>query len=178
MALILRGTLLVTTGHYLTPPSLSFRHNIFQWLNFLSMVFAAMLAPGLFADQAVGSMPQPKGHAEDVFDRGVALASADGDMKLLAEVVGIFLEHCPKMMSEIDRAIREENASGLDRAAHAFKGSVCNFGARTACAMALELEMRGKSGELAAAGDSFAALEQEIERLKRALGTFVGGTQS
>lgn len=42
IALIAIGVLLVSTGHYLTPPSLFLWHNIFQRLYYLPIVFAAL----------------------------------------------------------------------------------------------------------------------------------------
>ena len=67
---------------------------------------------------------------EDVFDRERTLASVDGDMELLREVVGLFLEEYPKTLAEIRDAIDEGDPHRLNRAAHSLKGSVGNFGAQ------------------------------------------------
>ncbi|MBE3065489.1 MAG: response regulator, partial [Spirochaetes bacterium] len=121
---------------------------------------------------------QPEGQGEEIFDRRAALASVDGDMELLAQVVGIFIDESPKMMAAIDSSIRAGNAHGLRRAAHVLKGSLGVFASRTAGAMALNLEMMGKSGDLRAARDEFAALAEEAQWLTQALGAFVGRTRS
>jgi two-component system sensor histidine kinase HydH len=57
IAFVLAGILLVSTGHYLTPPSLLFWHNVFQRLYYLPIVYAAVsfgLTGGLIAGSGVG----------------------------------------------------------------------------------------------------------------------------
>ncbi|MFA5353838.1 MAG: response regulator, partial [Thermodesulfovibrionales bacterium] len=77
-----------------------------------------------------GREPQEAGLAADeAFDWTVAMASVDGDREFFAEVVGIFLEDCPKLMGEIHNALKEGSAAALGRAAHTLKGSAGNFGA-------------------------------------------------
>ena len=107
-----------------------------------------------------------------VFDREQLLASADGDMELLREVVGLFLEESAGMMAEIENAVTLRDALRLNRAAHGLKGSVGNFGARCAFETALRLEMMGKTGDLTGADESFHVLADEMERLKTALAEF------
>jgi signal transduction histidine kinase/DNA-binding response OmpR family regulator len=108
----------------------------------------------------------------DVFDRREALASVDGDMDLFREVIGLFVEEYPKTIAEIRSAISEGDGGRLTRAAHALKGSVGNFGARTAFEAALTLEMMGKNDDLNKAGEVFAALTEGTEHLKQALEEF------
>jgi len=110
-----------------------------------------------------------------IFDREQALASVDGDMELLREIVSLFLEDYPKNIAEIDSAIREVDASRLSRTAHALKGMVANFGARRAFDLALRLETMGKEKELTKAGGVFSSLAKEMECLRTALEDFTGG---
>ena len=114
----------------------------------------------------------------DVFNVEQALASVDGDMDLFREVVLLFLEECPKTMAGIHAAIVERDAYRLNRSAHALKGSVANFGARTAFEAALKLEIMGRNGNLALAGEAFAGLTEEMARLKEALEKLSGGDNS
>jgi HPt (histidine-containing phosphotransfer) domain-containing protein len=72
-------------------------------------------------------------------------------------------------MGEIHNALKEGSAAALGRAAHTLKGSAGNFGARAVVQRALELEMTGKRGELSGAETAYAALEEEMARLKEAL---------
>jgi signal transduction histidine kinase/DNA-binding response OmpR family regulator len=141
-------------------------------------------ADELFAviDRVVGGNPGTTAPAEDrdinagtVFDRVQISARVDGDMDLLREVVGLFLEEYQASMAEIQCAIREGDAYRLNRAAHSLKGSVGNFGARNAYDLALRLEMMGKDGELGGAGGVFTSLAGEMERLRAALEECAGG---
>jgi signal transduction histidine kinase/CheY-like chemotaxis protein/HPt (histidine-containing phosphotransfer) domain-containing protein len=111
----------------------------------------------------------------EVFDREQALASVDGDMELFREVVGLFLGDYPKAMAEIDKAIRESDATRLNRVAHSLKESVVNFAARRAVETALKLEMMGKEKELTKARGVFSSLAKEMECLRTALEDFTGG---
>jgi two-component system sensor histidine kinase/response regulator len=108
----------------------------------------------------------------DVLNVDQVLAGLDGDMGLFREITLLFLEECPKSMAAIHSAIEEGDAHKLNRAAHTLKGSVGNFSTHAAFEAALNLEMMGKTGDLARAGDVFAGLAEEMERLKQALERF------
>jgi signal transduction histidine kinase/CheY-like chemotaxis protein/HPt (histidine-containing phosphotransfer) domain-containing protein len=110
-----------------------------------------------------------------ILDREQTLASVDGDLELLREIVSLFVEEYPKTMVEIRDAIEGGDAHRLNRAAHSLKGSVVNFGARYAFDLALRLEMMGKERELNKAGEVFSSLAEEMERLSSALEDFSGG---
>ncbi|MFA6292482.1 MAG: response regulator [Victivallales bacterium] len=120
-------------------------------------------------DDSTGSPPQHGEGKKDVFDRNLALNGIDGDLTLFAEIVKIFTDSCPHMISQIREAIHQGNASELERGAHALKGSASNFGAQTAVNLAQKLETLGKSRALSTAKEVFAELEVEIECLGKAL---------
>ena len=120
-----------------------------------------------------GSCGEDQG--ENVFDRELALASVEGDGELLREVVGLFLEEYPKTMTEIRAAIEEGDPHRLNRAAHALKGSVGNFGGRKAFDAALRLEMMGKDNNLGGADLVFSSLAEELACLRKALEDFSRG---
>ncbi len=106
---------------------------------------------------------------DEVFDRAEALTRLDGDEDLLREIAGLFLDNCPRMLSDIRQAVADRDSRALERAAHALKGSVSNLSARAAFEAVLRLEEMSRKGDLTRAEDACAALEQEIERLKSAL---------
>jgi CheY-like chemotaxis protein/HPt (histidine-containing phosphotransfer) domain-containing protein len=116
-----------------------------------------------------GNPPGGSRPAEDVFDRSLALNGIDGDLTLFSEIVKIFVDSYPQMMSQLSEAIRQGNASELESVAHALKGSASNFGAHNAVKLAQKLETLGKSRALGPAKDVLAELELEIERLRKAL---------
>ncbi len=119
--------------------------------------------------QAPSVRQDPEMDRAAIFDPKQALKGVNGDKDLLREVVRIFLEESPGMMAEIETAIDEKDADRLDRAAHAIKGSVGNFGARKAHDLARRLEMLGKGNRLHGAWHAYAELSKEIERLGKAL---------
>jgi signal transduction histidine kinase/DNA-binding response OmpR family regulator/HPt (histidine-containing phosphotransfer) domain-containing protein len=111
--------------------------------------------------------------APGLFDMAQALAGVDGDLELFREVVGLFLEEYPIILKKIRDAIDERDPLRLNRAAHALKGSVGNFGACSAFDLAKRLEMMGEENALNGAEETCIALENELICLKKVLGNFV-----
>jgi HPt (histidine-containing phosphotransfer) domain-containing protein len=89
----------------------------------------------------------------------------DGDPEFLAEIVNLFLETYPALLSEIENAVLNKDAAALGRAAHTMKGAVANFGARAVVDQAKELEMMGKSGDLEPANDAAQSLRALMQKL-------------
>jgi HPt (histidine-containing phosphotransfer) domain-containing protein len=118
---------------------------------------------------------QEKGDGEpaaSVFDQKALVVRAGGDRELLQEIVGLFFVEAPKTLSAIRESIARGDSETLERAAHSLKGTVSNFGARSACEAALRLEMAGHGGNLTHAELAYAELEKEIGRLGQALALF------
>ena len=89
----------------------------------------------------------------------------DGDPEFLAEIVNLFLETYPALLSEIENAVFNKDAAALGRAAHTMKGAVANFGARAVVDQAKALEMMGKSGDLEPANDAAQSLRALMLKL-------------
>ena len=105
-------------------------------------------------------------------DLARALEQVDGDLELLAEIVNIFIEDCPKMMSGIEDALDRADAEALARSAHTVKGCVGNFGANGAFESALTLEEVGRRGSVDGGREVFEELTALVERLKTELVDF------
>jgi PAS domain S-box-containing protein len=117
---------------------------------------------------------QPQDDSGEAFDEYVIDFSAlsarvDGDKELLQEIVSIYQEDCPQIMSQIREAIAKECACDLERAAHTLKGAVGNLGARAAHEAALRLETIARSGDLTDAEEALSVLEREITRFNSAV---------
>ena len=112
---------------------------------------------------------------EPAFDREALLARVEGDHELLREIVGLFLDEAPELLRAIRAAVEKRDAVALERAAHTLKGSIGNFGDESAFRFALRLETLGRSGDLAAAPESLAKLEEEVSRLAIALAALRDG---
>jgi signal transduction histidine kinase/CheY-like chemotaxis protein/HPt (histidine-containing phosphotransfer) domain-containing protein len=122
------------------------------------------------------SPPQSSGAAQQVpFDLSVALDRVGGDEVLLKELIGIFLDECPKWLAEIRAAVAAGDAAKLRRAAHTIKGAVDNCGASTAFDAALRLERIGSEERLGEAEEALSILVSELGRLEPALARFARG---
>jgi HPt (histidine-containing phosphotransfer) domain-containing protein len=107
-----------------------------------------------------------------VFDRNAFLDRVEGDTNLLQEILGLFFDEIPGLMSEIQEPIARGDAQALERAAHTLKGCVGTFGAKGAYDLALTLETMGRGENLAEAKNTYAKLEAEIAQLTGALAAF------
>jgi signal transduction histidine kinase/DNA-binding response OmpR family regulator len=107
---------------------------------------------------------------EPVFDRTAVLARLEGDMELLQEMIHLFSPQSVKLLTEIRAAVAAADGTRLEQSAHNLKGSLGNFGARGACNAARQLEIIGHGGNWAGAEVACDDLEQEVVRLRKALG--------
>jgi HPt (histidine-containing phosphotransfer) domain-containing protein len=108
-----------------------------------------------------------------IIDTTEVMDRCGDDRELLAELVGLFLDDVPGLMSDIRQAITEGRASALAHAAHTLKGAVGNFSAQPAFEAARCLEVAGRNGDLEDAPQMLIQLEVELERLEPALRSLV-----
>jgi two-component system, sensor histidine kinase and response regulator len=130
--------------------------------------------------QAIGGVladregPDPTGRHEGpeapgIIDEGEILARMGGDPELVAELAGLFLSDCPRLVEGVGAAVGGGDAPGLQLAAHALKGALSHFGASAALEAARGLEAMGHAGDVADSPRALATLVQEIDRLGPAL---------
>ncbi|MDI3326471.1 response regulator [Pontibacterium granulatum] len=105
----------------------------------------------------------------EVFDPDGALERVGGDMEVLEDLVTLFYDECPKLMTEIQTTLATGDAVALRRAAHTLKGSAAVFAAKRTVNTALQLELMARDGKLDTAPETLVTLEMEVERLKQAL---------
>jgi PAS domain S-box-containing protein len=135
-------------------------------------LFGAMAA-------AVGGRRRPRGAAEErggarPFDEAEVWQRINGDGEILRELVGLFLEEAPRLMSDIREALGLRDGPALALAAHTLKGSAGAFAGHPAAAAASRLERAGRDGEWARAEEAWAALQPEVARLTPALVALAG----
>jgi CheY-like chemotaxis protein len=119
---------------------------------------------------AHGSMVGVSGSIEhDVIDWLGAIAHLEGDVDLLREIAGMFLQQCPDLVARLRDAVERRDPAEIERAAHTIKGSVGNFVAKAAFEAARRVERIGRDGTLGDAEEARVELEQELERSKPAL---------
>ncbi len=91
-----------------------------------------------------------------------------GKEELAARLVGKLVAQAGRDREEIAEAMQQGNAEVLAAAAHRLKGASANVAAEGLRRVALELEARARSGQLAACAGIVDRLQQEIARLVNA----------
>ena len=97
------------------------------------------------------------------------LARLDGDVGFLTEIVNLFVQDYPNLMSQIDNAIKLRNAELLEHCAHRLRGSLELFFCPAASRVALELEKSGRANTFQNTDKTGSILRKEIDRLLPAL---------
>ena len=106
---------------------------------------------------------------KDVLNTDELLAHVDGDKSLLKEIVGLFIDDYPNLMTRLQDAIACGDAGEIERAAHSLKGSVGSFAAKRAFSLALKLEQIGRLADLHEAPVVYGMLYESMEELKNTL---------
>jgi len=104
-----------------------------------------------------------------IIDLRELLSRVDGDKTLLRELIDLFLEDYPDLMTQIHDAISSGDADGLVRSAHTLKGAVGNFAAKSVSDTTLRLEQLARTGDLTHADEAYTDLESNIDLLKHEL---------
>ncbi|HTQ39838.1 MAG TPA: response regulator, partial [Pirellulales bacterium] len=102
-------------------------------------------------------------------DFAALLARVENDNALLEEMIELYLESSPRLLTEIESGIRQFDAPLVQRAAHSLKGALHNLSAEAGAQAAQKLEKLGNSGDLSFAEPSLAVLQAELKRLQAEL---------
>ena len=101
-------------------------------------------------------------------NQGKALAVQDvldrlgGDEELLSEVVELFIEEVPDILSKLKDALDSGDWDSAAKLAHTLKGSSSNVGAERFASLALELEDDSKKKNSARAKETYHMLQAEF----------------
>ncbi len=95
------------------------------------------------------------------------------DVSLMRELVGVFMEDSQTLLSEACRALAQQDASSLHRAAHALKGMVGNYSAAPALAAVSLLTESARSENLDRAAELLPRTVEEFSLLSLALQHFL-----
>lgn len=88
--------------------------------------------------------------------------------EFIAELIDTFLEDGPKLIDQMQAALKPEEAESFRRAAHSLKSNAATFGAHELSGLAKELEDLARAGHLDI-GDRLQALEAAFDEAARAL---------
>jgi HPt (histidine-containing phosphotransfer) domain-containing protein len=104
-----------------------------------------------------------------IFDYPEALARTNGDVELLRELIGLFLEDYPRRLVQIKEAIATSDAEELARAVCDLRTSIGALGAQTVCEILLVLETMGIYNDFKGAGVAWLLLQDRLEELEQEL---------
>ena len=104
-----------------------------------------------------------------VFDQDEARNRMGGDDHLLSDVVRLFVEDCPRLLQQIDRAVKNGDAKALTASAHELKGVAANLAAGRVLDLAKLFESLGRAGSTDAAAAQLSQLHSETHALTAAL---------
>jgi two-component system, sensor histidine kinase and response regulator len=121
--------------------------------------------------------PAPEGE-QDILDRRTLWERVAGDADLLREIIELFLADCPERLMELHEALTHQDCTALARAAHRLKGALGNISANHALAAVRRVETSAREGDVHAATEALARLEDELARLTPLLAVFTGDGQA
>jgi PAS domain S-box-containing protein len=93
-----------------------------------------------------------------------------GQPDMVSRLIDLFLGQAPTHLASLRAALDDARAEDLARAAHALKGASANLGATKLSAIAADLEIAGRQGDLVPAEQLLANLHEEWLLVERDLG--------
>jgi CheY-like chemotaxis protein len=119
--------------------------------------------------RVLGEGPRPTSSASPGLLNRSAADRAPADRTRLARIFALFQEDSPRLIADLQTAVREQDPNRLARAAHALAGALAYLPAAKASELAQHLERLGRSGSLAGAEDLLATCQSELQRLQSTL---------
>ncbi len=86
--------------------------------------------------------------------------------ELMADLIQTFLQDTPKLLTDMQQALKIGDLDGLYRAAHSLKASSATFGAGAITDQCETLEELGSAGVMDGAAEALACLENQYEDVK------------
>jgi CheY-like chemotaxis protein len=123
------------------------------------------LSGPIASSNAPATAPAPASEPPRTVDLDVLLAGFGGNRRLVNEVVDVFLEDAPAMLTRLRDAARTRDTTQLAEAAHAIKGSAGLFSQGAAYQSARRLEHLVKSGDLTKVDAACADVEADVAQL-------------
>jgi PAS domain S-box-containing protein len=106
---------------------------------------------------------------DGVFAEASLLERSMDDRNLARIVVCSYLEDMPKQIEVLGRFVNAGDARGIERQAHTIKGAAAAVSGERVVKVAFSLEQAGKAGTFENTKAAFAELEEQFDRLKKAL---------
>ena len=87
----------------------------------------------------------------------------------IGELIDAYWEETPRLITELGQFLTKQDAVAFGRTAHSIKSSSASLGAMQFAALARELEMMGKAGDLTGAEAKLERLAANYVQVQRAL---------
>jgi HPt (histidine-containing phosphotransfer) domain-containing protein len=87
----------------------------------------------------------------------------------IGELIDAYLDDTPRLIADLELQLAKQDAVGFGRIAHSIKSSSASLGALSFAALAKELEMIGKEGNLVGVEPRVKRLATEYTRVKSSL---------
>jgi PAS domain S-box-containing protein len=114
-------------------------------------------------EESVQATDEKKGCA---LNKDVLIKSFKDDHSLFKELVEIFVNDYPQMLTSLRKSLKTTDAKTFSRTAHSLKGMLRNFEAEVAADTAFDLEKKGKQGELDGIDSLAGQLDELAQNLK------------
>ena len=114
---------------------------------------------------SAGAVAQVEPESEPLFNRGELMNRLGGDVDLLADVIRIFLDDCPKRLAAIKNAVDLRDSELIRTTAHALKGAAGTLSATAVFDAAQALERLGTEARLEPTQAAWRILATEASNL-------------
>jgi two-component system sensor histidine kinase/response regulator len=104
-----------------------------------------------------------------VFDYEDFLHRIDGDVELLKEVIEIFLEDTPGLLTNLYAGIKSGDTVTVERAVHTLKGATANISAKRLQQLSHQVQLILKNNNVAYLVQFIDAFEENYEKLDQVL---------
>jgi PAS domain S-box-containing protein len=109
------------------------------------------------------------GQKSDSLNKDGLIKSFENDHSLLQELVEIFINDYPQLLTTLRKSLETTDAKTFSRTAHSLKGMLRNFQADAAAETAFDLEKRGQQGQLEGVDQIIESLAGQLDNVAQKL---------
>jgi HPt (histidine-containing phosphotransfer) domain-containing protein len=99
---------------------------------------------------------------EKTFNQLKEMVGAD----FIGELIETFLDEAPTLISDMQKALKQNDAETFRRSAHSLKSNSASFGAHVLAEQCKALEMLGRAGHLSEVGGKLEMLMSEYKKIE------------
>ena len=125
----------------------------------------------------IGLMDESE-HDVPVFDLESAVDRVGGNIELLVEICGMFMDLWEESQGDFQTALAAQDHDEIRRVAHRIKGSAGNLSAGVVAEAAAELELSGADGEIETVEALVQKLDLAVQDFGKAVSAATGGFTS